>query len=106
LQYVDSIWFPRISSVETPREAIIFNTFPNPATSSFSIELPAQKGIRESGYIMRIYDPSAKLIDTRKMRQQGSVYQTELPENGPSGIYTITLYDERGQLALGRVMKR
>ena len=106
LQYVDSIWFPQISSVETPREARSFNTFPNPTTSVFSIELPAQKSIRESGYIMRIYDPAAKLIDTRKVRQQGTLYQTELPVDGPPGIYTITLYDERGVLAVGRVMKR
>jgi len=105
LQYIDSIWFPAISSLETPKGASSFNAYPNPTVGKFSIEMPAEASTNVDGYIMRIYDPTAKLLDTRRVRSNEALQHLELPQGGVPGTYTITLYDERGRLAVGRIMK-
>ena len=106
LQIVDSIFHPQISSILTPKNASSFNTFPNPTTSQFSIELPTDWETKKEGYMLRIYDPTAKLIEVQRIWYASSLENLALPKDGPPGLYTVTLYDERGELALGRVLKR
>ena len=105
LQYVDSVWHPRISSILTPKDASTFKTFPNPTTSQFSIELPADWEPQREGYMLRIYDPTAKLVRVRRIWYTSQLHDLALPPNGPPGLYTLTLHGEQGELAVGRVMK-
>ena len=105
LQYVDSIWHPRISSLVNPKQASSFKAYPSPTTGQFSIELPNEWASKREGFMMRVYDPTAALVETRRIWYVSSLQDLRLPSNGPPGLYTVTLYDERGELAVGRVMK-
>jgi len=105
LQYIDSVWHPRISSLALPPRARSASIYPNPSAGPVTVRMPAGLPFPAGGYIMRIYGPNASLLDTRRIYSDQELTAVSLPSSGRAGLFTITLYDERGQLTVGQVMR-
>lgn len=91
--------------VQMPPRAQEANVYPNPATGLVTISMPSESPFPPAGYILRIYGPDTRLLDTRRIYSSHELRDVSLPAAGGSGLVTITLYDEQGQLTVGRVMR-
>ena len=97
VQFVDSVWHPRVSAVPTGRDAFAdARAYPCPARAggTLTVELPASWA--SAPVTLRVYAPSGALV-AREVRAAARRHELRVGPGWPPGAYSVAVYRDGGR---------
>ena len=103
IQFVDSVWAPRISSLASdPAVELALRAYPNPASEEVTVDLPDDWATAPLS--VRVYGPTGATV-ARRYCSPGARQSLAVEPTWPSGLYHAAFYRDGGRVAVARFVK-